>query len=133
MSRDLIPHGEVDAQIVQVKAAANLVNGDVVIWDPTAVDGITVNTTTDADSKYVAGVMIETVASGAYGRMMVRGLHTAVKIDGGTTDVAAHALLSTCGVAGYCTTATGTVGTILGHAPVGVTTKTTGKCYIKLA
>jgi len=131
--RELVPHGEPDICTVQVKAVVALAAGDVVIWDPTAIDGVSVNTTTDADSKYVAGVIIETIAAGAYGRMQVSGLHTAVKIDGGTTDVAAASLLSTSAVAGYANTATGTVGTILGHAPVAVTTKTTGKCYIKLA
>jgi hypothetical protein len=131
--RELVPQGEPDNCIVSVKAVVALEIGDVVIWDLTAKDGVSVNTTTTADSPYVAGVMVEAVAAGEYGRMLIHGFADTVKIDGGTTDVAANAILATSTVAGYAYTATGTAGTILGHAPTAVATKTTGAAFIKLA
>jgi len=130
---EINPHDRPDICTVMVKAAVALAIGDVVVWDPTAKDGITVNTTTTADDPFVAGVMVEALAAGEFGKMQVSGYCPTVKIDGGTTDVAASAILSTSTVAGYAYTATGTAGTILGHIPTAVASKTTGAAYIKLA
>lgn len=127
------PHDRPDVCTVMVKAVVALEIGDVVIWDPTAKEGISVNHTTTPDDPFVAGVMVEALAEGEYGKMQVSGFCPTVKIDGGTTDVAANAILATSGVAGYAYTATGTAGTILGHIPTAVATKTTGAAYIKLA
>lgn len=131
--KEINPHDSPNVCTVMVKAVVSLAIGDVVVWDPTAKDGISVNTTTTADSPYVAGVMVEALAAGEYGRMQVTGFCPVVKIDGGTTDVAANAILATSTIAGYAYTATGTAGTILGHAPTAVASKTTGAAYIKLA
>jgi len=130
---EINPHDRPDICTVMVKAVVALVAGDVVVWDPTAKDGISVNTTTTADSPYIAGVIVEAIDAGKYGKMQVSGFCPTVKIDGGTTDVAADAILATSAVAGYAYTATGTAGTILGHAPTAVASKTTGAAYIKLA
>ena len=130
--RKLVPSAEAEAVYVRVKngTAGTLNNGDVVIWDTTAADGITVNTTNSASSKYVAGVIAETIPAGGYGKMQVYGYHGAVKVDGGTTDVAAGDALGTGSATGYAFTTT-TVGTVLGVALAGVTTVSTGKVFIK--
>jgi len=128
----MVPKDAPEGIYVRVKNGSSgaLANGDVVIWDTTAGDGITVNTTATAGSKYVAGVIIDSIAAGDYGRMQIYGYHPAVKVDGGTTDVAQGDLLGTGGMAKYAFTTT-TTGTVLGVALAGVTTVSTGKVFIK--
>lgn len=130
--RKMVPRDEAEGVFIRVKNGSGgaLANGDVVIWDATADDGITVGTTASAGSKYVAGVIVDTIADGEYGRMQVYGYHSAVKVDGGTTDVSEADLLGTGGTAKYAYT-TSTLGTVLGVALAAVATATTGKVFIK--
>jgi hypothetical protein len=123
---------ESDAVYVLVKNGSSgaLANGDVVIWDATDDDGISVDTIATAESTLIAGVICESIAVGAYGRMQVYGYHSAVKIDGGTTDVAANAVIGSGNVANYAYTATA-VGAVLGVALEAVASKTTGKAFIR--
>lgn len=134
MNRTCMPATQADGMFLRVKngSSGTLVNGDIVIWDATDDDGISVDTATAVNNVLVAGVMCETVAAGAYGKMQVFGLHTAVKLDGGTTDIADSAVIGTGAVAGYGEAATA-VGAVVGVALQAVTTKTTGKVFIKLA
>lgn len=124
---------EPESIFIRVKngSSAALANGDVVIWDATDDDGVTVDTIATAESPLVAGVICEDIAVGAYGKMQVYGYHSAVKIDGGTTDVAANAVIGTGGTAKYAYTNT-SVGGVLGVALAAVSTATTGKAFIKV-
>lgn len=130
--REAVPADSQDAVYVRVKnnSGSTLTNGDVVIWDPTDNDGISVTTTTTASSTRVAGVIAETIPAGGYGKMQVYGYHPAVKVDGGTTDVAANSVLGTGSAARYAFTTT-TAGATLGVALEAVTTLGTGKVFIK--
>lgn len=130
--RKMVPSSEPDAILVRVKNGSGgaLANGDVVIWDATADDGITVTTTATAGSNAVAGVIVDSIADGEYGRMQIYGYHSAVKVDGGTTDVAADTLIGTGGTAKYAYTTTG-VGTVLGRTLAAATSATTAKVFVK--
>lgn len=130
--RRLVPSTEADGVYVRVKngSAQALANGDVVIWDATDDDGITVDVTTSAGSKLVAGVIVDSIAIGGYGRMQVWGYHPAVKVDGGTTDVADAALIGTGEPAGYAYTTT-TLGTVLGVMLEAKASQGTAKVFIK--
>lgn len=132
ISKRVVKRSENDAVYVLVKngSAASMANGDVVIWDATDDDGITVDTIATAESPLIAGVITEDIAVGGYGRMQVYGYHSAVKIDGGTTDVAANAVIGSGGTAKYAYTATA-VGAVLGVALEAVATATTGKAFIR--
>ena len=123
---------EPESIFIRVKngSAGSLANGDVVIWDATDDDGVSVDTIATAESPLVAGVICEDIAVGAYGKMQIYGYHAAVKIDGGTTDVAAKAVLGTGGTAKYAYTNTA-VGGVLGVALAAVSTATTGQAFIK--
>lgn len=126
------PETEPEAVFIRVKnsSAGSLANGDVVIWDATDDDGVGVDTIATAESTLVAGVICEDIAVGAYGKMQVYGYHSAVKIDGGTTDVAANAVIGSGGTAKYAYTATA-IGAQLGVSLAAVATATTGKAFIK--
>ena len=71
-------------------STASLTNGQVVIWDwTTDVDGVGVTLATATENvsagQDVAGVAIETIASGAYGLLQVYGYHNAVRVRTMTT------------------------------------------------
>lgn len=74
------------------EASAALAEGDVVIYDTTAADGVTVIKATTLGVGFAAGVVTEDIVAGSYGRIVVYGV-TTVKVDGGTTDVAVGDLL----------------------------------------
>lgn len=128
----MVPSTEADGVYVRVKnsSAQALVSGDVVVWDSTDDDGISVDVTTSADSKLIAGVIVESIAIGEYGRMQIWGYHSAVKVDGGTTDVAAGALVGSGGAAGYAYTTT-TLGAVLGVMLEAEDSLGTAKVFIK--
>lgn len=127
-----VPNDGTDAVYVRVKnnSSTTLTNGDVVVWDTTDNDGISVTTTNTPGNARVAGVIAETIPAGGYGAMQVYGFHPAVKVDGGTTDVPANAVLGTGSAHGYAFT-TSTVGAVLGIALEAVTTQGTGKVFIR--
>ena len=64
-----------------------LAAGDVVVWDIStdANFGVDVTTTTTADIAYVAGVIDQTIAYNAYGRMIVYGYCSHVHVAGTVT------------------------------------------------
>src|SRR5690606_21639561 len=114
----------------QVKAGPALEDGDVVVHDLTADDGYTVTTTTTANVLHGAGVITETIDSGNYGRMLVHGIHEAVKLDGSGTNIAAGDAIGTIATAkkgGKTTTANAAIGIALDA----VTTDTTGQVFVK--
>jgi len=63
-------------------AAASLTNGQCVRWDYTTdVDGVGVERCTAASTGFpAAGVVAETIASGAYGLLQIYGYHSAVRV-----------------------------------------------------
>lgn len=128
----MVPSTEADGVYVRVKngSAQALVNGDVVVWDSTDDDGISVDVTTSADSKLIAGVIVESIPVGEYGKMQIWGYHSAVKVDGGTTDVADGALVGSGSAAGYAYTTT-TLGAVLGVMLEAEATQGTAKVFIK--
>lgn len=128
----MVPSTEADGVYVRVKngSAQALANGDVVVWDSTEKDGISVNVTTSADSKLIAGVILESIAVGEYGKMQIWGYHSAVKVDGGTTNVADGALVGSGGAAGYAYTTT-TLGAVLGVMLEAEEAQGTAKVFIK--
>lgn len=130
--RNTVPSNEASGVYVRVRngSAQALANGDVVIWDVTDDDGISVDVAAAADSKLVAGVICEDIAIGGYGKMQIWGYHGAVKVDGGTTDVADASLLGTSAVAGYAV-ATTTTGAVLGVLLAAQTEKATSKVFIR--
>ena len=111
------------------------VNGDVVIISEGDTYGYTFESTTTADKVTVAGVVADTIASAAYGRVQIAGVHSAVKLNGGTTDVAYGDRISTGLVAKYgAKVTTVTPGCVLGvalEAATGLTS--TGAVLIRLA
>lgn len=71
-------------------STASLTNGQVVIWDwTTDCDGVGVTLATATENvsagQDVAGVAVETIASGAYGLLQVYGYHSAVRVRTMTT------------------------------------------------
>ena len=64
--------------IVENKEGGALANEDVVEWDSTNNAGISVEKADSANAPNVAGVAIEAIADGAYGRIQIYGVHTAV-------------------------------------------------------
>lgn len=100
-------------------SGAEIQSNSVVILDTTATENTTlgayITTTTTADSAYVFGVTGETIASGASGRVCIRGPHRVLDTD---STHAAGAILATSTTAGKTTTystADGTTGGYLGH------------------
>ncbi len=67
--------------VVENTSGGALADGDVVVWDVTESTGTNpaVTTTTSDDSVITAGVVMEAIADGEYGRIVVYGYHDAVK------------------------------------------------------
>ncbi len=110
-------------------SGAVITNGMVVVKDFTAIGALTTltsgiakelaTTTTSANDATLLGVAYiedgRKVAIGETFRVMKRGLHPAVLIDG-TTDVAIGDAIASHTVAGVAAKATAAVGAVLGHA-----------------
>ena len=110
-------------------SAAVITNGMVVVKDFAAIGALTTltsgiakelaTTTTSANDATLLGVAYiedgREVAIGETFRVMKRGLHPAVLIDGGT-DVAIGDALASHTTAGVAAKATAAVGAVLGHA-----------------
>lgn len=71
-------HEEVIATVYNYTGAA-LANGDVLTWDLTSDDGRSVTKVNRLGQK-VAGVAKEAIAAGKWGKMVVYGYHSAVKV-----------------------------------------------------
>lgn len=56
-----------------------LVNGDVVEWDPDGTEGVSVEKTDTIRTALVCGVIVDTIDTGGIGRAQRWGYHSAVK------------------------------------------------------
>lgn len=68
-------------------STASLTVGQAVMWDRTAVDGITVTKPTTTGMNGLAGIIKDTIAYGSYGQAQVYGYNSDCLVSGGT-DVA---------------------------------------------
>lgn len=68
-------------------STASLTNGQPVQWDLGDADGVSVSIPSAAYKRMsaFAGIVAETIASGAYGLIQVYGYHSAVIVDSSTT------------------------------------------------
>ena len=125
-----IEDGKIYKIVQNGEASTAIAAGDVLVYESAADD--TVNISSAAGQKQVAGVAVEAIAAGEFGRMLIFGYATGVKVDGGTTDVGQYAVLGTGGAAGYAYT-TSTQGAALGICMDTVTAKTTTgtKVFVK--
>lgn len=66
---------------------ASLTNGQCVMWDLSDADGVNVTKCSTALKRQsaFAGIVAETIVSGAYGLLQVYGYHGAVRVDSSTT------------------------------------------------
>ena len=98
----------VETVVVYNSSGGDLVEGDVVIVDTTnsTATMTAVTTTTSQDDLLVFGILFEAIATGQYGRCLVKGLTAKLKVNG-TTDIAAGAHLSCYSEAGIAAVATG--------------------------
>lgn len=105
-------------RVLKAATGKSFVNGDVVIYDSSDINGLTVTDSTSADDQLIAGVAIDTMAAAAYGRIQVEGVHTAVKVLGVSGGSSAGALLAQSGTVKKADEATTTelAGGILGVA-----------------
>lgn len=125
-----IEDGKIYKIVENGEASTAIAAGDVLVYESAADN--TVNISSAASQKNVAGIAVDAIAAGAYGRMLIFGYMTGVKVDGGTTDVGKYAVLGSGGAAGYAYV-TSTQGAALGICMDTVTAKTTTgtKVFVK--
>ena len=68
-------------------STASLTNGQAIMWDLSAADGVSVTKCSTALKRQsaFAGIVAETIAYGSYGLIQVYGYHSAVRVDSSTT------------------------------------------------
>jgi len=120
----------------RVRAVGSTLNpGETVIYDTTDADGLDVKSNAGADQVAVAGVVAATISSGEYGLLQVAGSHSAVEVNGNSTNIAPGDQLSTGSVATKADKVkTSAAGAILGIAlDTSTTANDTIKALIKMA
>ena len=135
--KTLVVGNGVDAPVIALSVkmiGGAAASGETLIWDTSKTDGVSVKGNAGADQVAVAGVALESIASGSYGKMAIAGLAT-VKVNGNTTNIAAGDRLSTGTVALRADkVATAAPGGVLGIALEAATTANKSiLCMVKLA
>jgi len=100
-------------------SGSEIQSNNVVILDTTGTAGSTlgayITTSTTADDYRVFGVTDETIATGAVGRVVIRGPHEVLDADSTHAAAAILACSTTAGVTTTYSTSDGTTGGYLGH------------------
>lgn len=115
------------------EASTAMSNGDVVVYDGTLNDGYSVKLTTTANSLGFVGVVVDAIPAQSYGRVLVYGVHDAVKVvttaGGATAGTTGIGTSATSGRAADTVTANAGFGVFL--QTVAASTTTTAKAFIR--